>query len=84
MDSILLLTSDVNTFAIGDVAALFGAPDCVPGEAPLILIYNFPRSYAVLVASGGSHERWRQPLNNIEIHSFDTVRTNMRCPAAKQ
>jgi hypothetical protein len=84
VNSIFLLTSDVDGLAIGDVAALFGAPDCIPGESPAILIYNFPQGYAVLVASNGRGERWRQPLNNIEIHSYDQVRPNIRCPAAQQ
>ncbi len=81
--SLLLVTSDVRQLAIGDVAALFGTPDCIPGLSPVILIYNFPRSYVVLVANGGSAARWRQSLNSLEIHSYDQVRTNFRCPGSK-
>jgi len=80
--SLLLVTSDVRELAIGDVAALFGTPDCIPGLSPIILIYNFPRSYLVLIANGGTAPRWRQSLNSLEIHSYDQARTNFRCPAS--
>ena len=83
VNSLLLVTSDVRELAIGDVAALFGKPDCIPGLSPAILIYNFPRSYVVLVANGGRAERWRQSLNSLEIHSYDQERTNFRCTASK-
>jgi hypothetical protein len=89
VSSIFLLTSDVDGVTIGDVASLFDAPDCIPGIAPIVLIYNFPRGYAVLVGGDKSDgnarmvERWRQTLNSIEIHSYDHVRNNARCPVSQ-
>ncbi len=88
VSSIYLLTSDVDGVEMGDAANLFKAPDCVPGLAPAVLIYNFPRGYAVLVGGAGSgsermESRWHEPLVNIEIHSYDLARNNARCPATR-
>ena len=85
VSSIYLLTSDVDGVEMGDAANLFKAPDCIPGLAPAVLIYNFPRGYAVLVGGVGSgsermESRWHEPLVNIEIHSYDYSRSNARCP----
>ena len=85
VSSIYLLTSDVDGVEMGDAANLFKAPDCIPGLAPAVLIYNFPRGYAVLVGGAGSgsermESRWHEPLFNIEIHSYDRAATTPAAP----
>ncbi|MEO8394171.1 MAG: hypothetical protein ABI700_14370 [Chloroflexota bacterium] len=81
VSSITLMTWDVDGLVVGDIANRFGAPDCIPGQT--ILIYNFPRGYAVLVAGDDQKELWNQPLRGIEIHSYDETRINVRCPQTR-
>ncbi len=81
VSSITLLTWDVDGLVVGDIANRFGAADCIPGQT--ILIYNFPRGYAVLVAGDDQKALWNQPLRGIEIHSYDAAHINARCPKTR-
>jgi hypothetical protein len=64
------------------LAIHFGLPACILNQAPLVLLYRAPHAYALVVAAGGSSDRWRQPLNSIEIHSQNNSAQSILCSIA--
>jgi len=64
---IMLITTDVKDLTVGDVVNYFGMPTCVDSKLVLV-IYSSQTAFAAFGYST-AHERWRMPLNTIEIHS---------------